>query len=74
MMKKKILLLSTLMFLSSNTSHALPTEGTVICGEVTNVNSPSEIMKAEANSIINWWSFDIEKMKRSLLIHKIMYY
>ena len=60
--KEKVLLISSLaLILSSGHAFCMPTEGVVVNGAVTNVDNPAEVMKAEANSIVNWWSFDINK-------------
>lgn len=45
--------------LCSSSAYAMPTGGTVVSGNVTNVANPAELMTANANSIINWDSFSI---------------
>lgn len=63
--KEKVLLISSLaLILSSGHAFCMPTEGVVVNGAVTNVDNPAEVMKAEANSIVNWWSFDINKNEK----------
>lgn len=63
--KEKVLLISSLaLILSSGHAFCMPTEGVVVKGAVTNVDNPAEVMKAEANSIVNWWSFDINKNEK----------
>lgn len=58
-LKKKILTAMVMATLCSSSAYAMPTGGTVVSGNVTNVANPAELMTANANSIINWDSFSI---------------
>ena len=58
-LNKKVLTAMIMATLCSSSAYAMPTGGTVVSGNVTNVANPAELMTANANSIINWDSFSI---------------
>lgn len=58
-LNKKVLTAMIMATLCSSSAYAMPTGGTVVSGNVTNVANPAELMTANANSIINWNSFSI---------------
>lgn len=57
--RNSLLAAAVVLAVSGGSAYAMPTGGSVTMGDVTNVANPAEIMKANANSIINWDSFSV---------------
>ncbi|MDY2636656.1 MAG: filamentous hemagglutinin N-terminal domain-containing protein [Phascolarctobacterium sp.] len=61
---KKSLSATVAFWIMSGCAYAMPTGGSVVSGNVTNVNNPAAIMAAKTHSIINWDTFNIAKNEK----------